>query len=105
MTEVTLYQPEWMTFRTRIEALVKHLPGGAEFWSARDLQEFFEYSTWQKFKSLITRAVESVQTAGLCPEDHFNRGVKMVGNWLRRVPSRNGLPGQPLGLLPPRDGG
>jgi hypothetical protein len=41
------------------------LPGGAEFWNVRDLQEFFEYSSWQKFESLITRAVESAQTAGL----------------------------------------
>lgn len=51
---------------------------GAEFWSARDLQEVLEYSTWQKFTNVIEKAIKAAENSGVSPADHFNQTVKMV---------------------------
>lgn len=51
---------------------------GADFWSARDLQVVLEYSTWQKFTSVIEKAIISCKNSQVNPEDHFNQTVKMV---------------------------
>lgn len=70
--------PQFTAFRQNVERLLLHLPSGAPYWSARDLQEFFEYAAWQKFEAVIAKASESVLNAGLTPEDHFNPTVKKV---------------------------
>lgn len=51
---------------------------GVEFWSARDLMPIMEYSTWQKFKSVILKAQIACENSGYDVDDHFNRAVKMV---------------------------
>lgn len=51
---------------------------GAEFWSARDLQEVLEYSTWQKFTNVIEKAIKAAENSGINSTDHFNQTVKMV---------------------------
>lgn len=51
---------------------------GADFWSARDLQEVLEYSSWQKFTNVIEKAMRAADNSGINPADHFNRTVKMV---------------------------
>lgn len=77
--DITQAHPQWLTFQNRVEHLKQRLQDGTEFWSARDLQTFYEYSSWQKFEPIITRAVESVQTAGLAPDDHFRPAMKGIG--------------------------
>lgn len=53
-----------------------------EYWSARELQKAFQYSSWQKFKALIDKAKVSFETSEISKNyninDHFNQVVKMV---------------------------
>jgi DNA-damage-inducible protein D len=49
-----------------------------EFWFARELQEPLGYARWENFAKAIERAVESCQTAGYEPSDHFRGVTKMV---------------------------
>lgn len=53
-----------------------------EYWSARELQGALGYSSWQKFKSLITKAKVSFGTSEAGGyydiDDHFSQVVKMV---------------------------
>ena len=51
---------------------------GNEFWSARDLQPLLEYSTWDKFKRVIEKAMEACGQSGNEADDHFSQTVKMV---------------------------
>ena len=51
---------------------------GNEYWSARDLQHLLDYSTWQKFMAVITKAQTACAQPGYAVADHFNRTVKMV---------------------------
>ena len=51
---------------------------GNEYWSARDLQHLLDYSTWQKFMAVITKAQTACAQSGYAIADHFNRTVKMV---------------------------
>jgi DNA-damage-inducible protein D len=49
-----------------------------EFWFARELQEPLGYARWENFYKAIERAIESCQTAGYEPADHFRGVTKMV---------------------------
>lgn len=49
-----------------------------EFWFARELQEPLGYARWENFSKAIQRAIESCQTAGYEPSDHFRGVTKMV---------------------------
>ena len=51
---------------------------GAHFWSARDLQVVLGYSSWDKFKTVIQKAVKACENAGNSPSAHFSRLGKMV---------------------------
>ncbi|WP_375563405.1 DNA damage-inducible protein D (plasmid) [Bernardetia sp. OM2101] len=51
---------------------------GVEFWSARDLQEFFQYTQWRNFEKVIQKAVISVKNASQEQSDHFAEVSKMV---------------------------
>jgi len=51
---------------------------GNEFWSARDLQPLLEYSTWDKFKRVIEKAIEACGQSGNEADDHFSQTGKMV---------------------------
>lgn len=51
---------------------------GNEYCSARDLQHLLDYSTWQKFMAVITKAQTACAQSGYAVADHFNRTVKMV---------------------------
>ncbi|MDE8344379.1 MAG: hypothetical protein POG24_11250 [Acidocella sp.] len=53
-------------------------PDGNEFWSGRDLMPLLEYSSWQKFKSVLLKAQLACENSGNEAADHFNRAVKMV---------------------------
>jgi DNA-damage-inducible protein D len=49
-----------------------------ECWSARDLQPVLEYSSWDKFKKVIEKAITACKTTGQSTEDHFSHVGKKV---------------------------
>lgn len=51
---------------------------GMEFWFARDLQAVLGYSTWDKFKRVIGKAMIACANSGQPEENHFSQVVKMV---------------------------
>lgn len=51
---------------------------GMEFWYARDLQTVLDYSTWDKFKRVIQKAITACDNSGQPAENHFSQVVKMV---------------------------
>jgi len=51
---------------------------GEEFWLARDLQPILEYSSWDKFKRVISKAVTACKTSKQPVENHFSQVGKMV---------------------------
>ena len=60
------------------EGILQQDADGNEFWSARDLQPLLEYSTWDKFKRVIEKAMEACGQSGNEADDHFSQTVKMV---------------------------
>lgn len=63
----------------RLDGLAQMLPGeNIEFWFARDLQEPLGYARWENFLTAIKRAIESCETTGYNPDDHFRGVTKMV---------------------------
>ena len=58
---------------------IKHInEDGQEYWLARELQPFLEYSQWRYLKEAILRAYISCQNSGNDPDDHFAEVRKMV---------------------------
>ena len=51
---------------------------GEEFWLARDLQPILEYSSWDKFKRVISKAMTACEKSNQPIEDHFSQVGKMV---------------------------
>jgi DNA-damage-inducible protein D len=51
---------------------------GAEFWSARDLQDLLGYKQWRRFDDAIQRAITSCQQSGNDPSHHFAGTGKMI---------------------------
>lgn len=49
-----------------------------EVWFARDLQNVLGYARWENFLVAIQRAVDSCNTLGVNPDDHFREVTKMV---------------------------
>jgi DNA-damage-inducible protein D len=50
-----------------------------ECWSARELQEIFNYSEWRNFLKVIDKAMEACKHSGVAVLDHFVEINKMVG--------------------------
>ena len=46
---------------------------GAEYWSARDLQDMLGYSQWRSFEKAVSKAITSCQQSGNEPDHHFAR--------------------------------
>ena len=58
---------------------IKHVDDeGNEFWYARELMVALEYSLWQRFSNVITRAMESCKHSNYNISDHFIGADKMV---------------------------
>lgn len=51
---------------------------GLECWSARELQEIFNYTDWRNFQKVIEKAVQSCENAGEPASNHFVDVNKMV---------------------------
>jgi len=49
-----------------------------EFWFARDIQEPLGYARWGNFINVLKKAIESCETSGANPDDHFRGVTKMV---------------------------
>jgi len=66
--------------QNNFDALVRIHPdnGDVEFWFARDLQEPLGYARWENFLVVMQRAMESCQTSGADPVNHFRGVTKMV---------------------------
>lgn len=62
---------------TQLEYIRKE-KDGVEFWSARDLQTIFGYTSWQNFEKVIKKAVVSCENASQSLEYHFIEVVKMI---------------------------
>ena len=60
------------------EALKLTNEHGAEYWSARDLQNLLGYGQWRRFEDAIKRAIISSESSGNDPEYHFASAGKMV---------------------------
>lgn len=68
-----------ITLRDRFDGLSHTVPGeDIEFWYARDLMEPLGYVRWENFQTAIKRAIESCETTGYTPEDHFRGFTKMI---------------------------
>jgi DNA-damage-inducible protein D len=51
---------------------------GAEYWLGRELQPLLAYASWDKFQSVIAKAIESCRNAGFVPERHFSQTGNMI---------------------------
>ena len=65
-------------FKFQLDRIARYTNSGYQFWNARELQTVLQYSSWQRFESVIQRAMISCQSSGYNPTDHFNTGVKIV---------------------------
>ena len=65
-------------FKFQLDRIARYTISGYQFWNARELQTVLQYSSWQRFESIIQRAMISCQSSGYNPTDHFNTGVKMI---------------------------
>jgi DNA-damage-inducible protein D len=65
--------------QNQFDAISQRIPGeDVEFWFARDLQEPLGYARWENFQTAIKRAIESCETTGYAPDNHFRGVTKMV---------------------------
>jgi len=65
--------------QSQFDAIVRTVPDEKiEFWFARDLQELLGYARWENFLTAVKRAIESCETTGYNPDDHFRGVTKMV---------------------------
>ena len=51
---------------------------GIECWSARELQEIFNYAEWRNFLKVVEKAKEALENVGENVNDHFVDVNKMV---------------------------
>lgn len=57
---------------------VCYLQNGLEFWSAREMQEIFEYTSWVNFLTVIEKAKIACENADSDVLDHFVDTIKMI---------------------------
>ncbi len=76
--EISLGVPAYATFAKRLDACQGTYSSGIEVWRGRDIQRVLNYSTWDKFLPLISRAIEACRNSGKDPRRHFHQTVKMA---------------------------
>lgn len=67
-----------LELKPELENIKKNDDTGREYWTSRELYRVMGYSTYQKFATVIDKAIKAALTKGLKIEDHFNRTVEMV---------------------------
>jgi hypothetical protein len=55
-----------------------HVEQDVEYWMARDLQELFEYSSWDNFLNVIEKAKIACLNSKSLIHNHFHEVMKMV---------------------------
>jgi DNA-damage-inducible protein D len=60
------------------ESLKKINDDKIEFWFARELQTVLDYSSWDKFKRVLQKAMKACGNSEQVTDDHFSQVVKMV---------------------------
>ena len=65
---------------------IRHEDEIGEYWSARELSVLLEYTRWQQFPAIITKAKIACETSGHAVSDHFQDVLHMVaiGSGARR---------------------
>jgi DNA-damage-inducible protein D len=61
---------------------------GIEYWSARELQEIFNYTEWRNFYKVVEKAKKACENAGVNIGDHFvevNKTIKMPKNAEKQI--------------------
>ncbi len=54
-------------------------PKGGEYWMARDIQGLFGYgASWDNFNNVISKAIMACEGAGISPNGHFYKTMKMI---------------------------
>lgn len=67
------------TMQSRFDGLVQRIDTESiEFWFARDIMEPLGYIRWENFLTVVNKGIESCNTSGFDPEDHFRNVTKMV---------------------------
>lgn len=65
--------------QNQFDVISQRIPGeDVEFWFARDLQEPLGYAKWENFLTAVKRAIESCETTGYVPENHFRPIKKTI---------------------------
>lgn len=65
-----------------------YITSGIEYWSARELQELFNYTEWRNFFKVIEKAKKACENAGVIIIDHFvevNKTIKMPKNAEKQI--------------------
>lgn len=57
---------------------IRHEENGVEFWYARELMHLLDYSKWQNFENVLSKAKVACANNGIVVEDHFADSSKMV---------------------------
>ena len=57
---------------------LKKIDTKGEYWSARELSEVLQYTSYDKFKNVGLKAYEACKKSGIDPKDHFSHLDKMV---------------------------
>ncbi|TWI63949.1 DNA-damage-inducible protein D [Desulfobotulus alkaliphilus] len=60
------------------EELKQLTDSNTEFWYARDFQAALDYSSWDKFKRFILKAISACKNSGQESANHFSQVGKMV---------------------------
>lgn len=55
-----------------------HMEDGVEYWTARDLQDLFEYADWDNFVNVIEKAKIACQNSKRTKDDHFRDVTKLI---------------------------
>lgn len=74
---------------------------GADYWSARDLQDLLGYNHWRNFEKAIGKGITSCEKSGNSAEHHFARAQNDRA-WQGRQARSPRFPALPLCLLPDR---
>lgn len=68
-----------MTATSPFDSIKQVRPDGTEYWSARDLQALMGYDKWERFESVIERAMLSAENQGLIVDKNFPIAGKVSG--------------------------
>ena len=70
---------EVINYSGKLFEQIKHIDEeNREYWLARELYKILEYSTWQKFVSILEKAKEACTNSDVNIDDNFNHVVKIV---------------------------